>query len=668
MHRDADALAPNVVVGGGELGDLIRAYDWSTTALGPFATWPQSLRSVLSMLLPSKAQIVLFWGPDFTVIYNDAYRPVFGAKHPTALGQPARECWREVWDVLQPLFAGVMRTGEAFWAQDHLFYLERHGYPEETYFDVSYDPVRDESGGVGGVFCIVSETTGRVLGERRLRTLRELGVDTVAKTEAEVCARAAGVLAQDPADVPFALFFLVDEAGRTARLVESVGVERESLAVDEAIDLSSPTRVGDVVREVVQSGKATEASPDAFVTSLPRAASSDRVLALPLWSGTQPAGVLVCGISRHLALGGHYRDFFDLVAGRVSTAIASGRAYAEERRRAEALAELDRAKTAFFSNVSHEFRTPLTLLLGPLEDLLREPASALGPGDRERVDVAYRNALRLVKLVNSLLDFARLEAGRIEAVYEATDLGAATAELASAFRSLVERAGLAFVVECPAGTEAFVDREMWEKIVFNLLSNAFKYTLNGEIRVAVREAGGRLETSVSDTGTGIAAGELPHVFDRFHRAPNPRARTHEGTGIGLALVAELVKRHGGTLEVSSEPDRGTTFVVALPKGSAHLPADRVGARRALGSTALGPAPYVEEARRWLVDDVAAAADAELPSPSRLDVPRARVLLADDNADMREYLGRLLGRYWTVEAVADGMAALAAARAARPTWC
>jgi PAS domain S-box-containing protein len=591
---------------------------------------------------------------------------VFGGKHPWALGQPASECWREVWSVLQPLFEGVMRSGEAFWGQDLPFYLERHGYTEETYFDVSYDPVRDESGGVGGVFCIVSETTGRVIGERRLRTLRELAADAVAKSDGEVCARAAAVLGQNAADVPFALFFVLDEGGDVARLAESVGVARESLRVSETVDLSSTTPAAAILGDVVRSGKVVEASPDVFAAALPRTASTERLVALPLWSGTQPAGVLVAGISRHLELGGHYRDFLDLIAGRLSTAIASVRAYAEERRRAEALAELDRAKTAFFSNVSHEFRTPLTLLLGPLEDLLRGgPSAGLPAGDRDRVDVAHRNALRLLKLVNSLLDFSRLEAGRIETVYEATDLAAYTAELASAFRSLVERAGLRFVVDCPpAGAEAFIDRELWEKIVFNLLSNAFKYTLEGEIRVAVRDAGEHLELAVSDTGTGIEAGELPHVFERFHRVHNARARTHEGTGIGLALVDELVKRHGGTIAVESRLERGTTFVVSIPKGSGHLPADRIGARRMAVSTALGPAPYVEEAQRWMIEDVWEAPEPEPPGPD-VDARRARVLLADDNADMRDYLGRLLGRHWTVEAAADGAVALAAARARPP---
>jgi signal transduction histidine kinase len=249
-------------------------------------------------------------------------------------------------------------------------------------------------------------------------------------------------------------------------------------------------------------------------------------------------------------------------------------------------------------------------------------------------------------------------------VYEPTDLGGYTAELASAFRSLVERAGLRFVVEGQRA-EAFVDRDMWEKIVFNLLSNAFKHTFEGEIRVAVRDAGARVELAVSDTGVGIAAGDRPHIFERFHRIAHARARTHEGTGIGLALVAELVKLHGGSIEVSSEVDRGSTFVLSLPKGSSHLPAERIGGTRSLRSTALGPTPYVEEARRWMLDEGGAGLTAEPLPPVAMEVPSAHILLADDNADMREYVRQLLGRHWSVEAVADGAAALAVARARPP---
>jgi signal transduction histidine kinase len=375
------------------------------------------------------------------------------------------------------------------------------------------------------------------------------------------------------------------------------------------------------------------------------------------------AGVLVTGVSPRRALDDEYRGFFELVAGHSAGAIADARAYEAERRRAEALAELDRAKTAFFSNVSHEFRTPLTLMLGPLEDLRGAPAV---PADvRERLDLIQRNGVRLLKLVNALLDFSRIEAGRVEAVYEPTDLAAYTAELASVFRSAVERAGLRLVIQCrPLSAPVYVDRAMWEKVVLNLLSNAFKFTFEGEITVSVSQAADHALLEVRDTGIGIPAAELPHVFERFHRVRGARGRAHEGTGIGLALVQELIRLHGGTVTATSEPGTGTTFTVAIPTGAGHLPAERVGIERAPASTALGATSYVDEALRWLPDEV--PAEPFLPSPGLLTSPRgARVLLADDNADMREYVRRLLGRHWTVETVADGETALAAARERPP---
>jgi PAS domain-containing protein len=208
-----DTATTIFLAGGGEMGARMREMDWATTPLGPAATWPQSLRSTLSMLLPSKAQIVLFWGPQFIVFYNDAYRPVFGAKHPHALGLPGREAWSEIWDTqLHQLLAGVVRTGEAFWAKDLLFQIERYGFLEETYFDVSYDPVRVESGSVGGVFCIVTETTERVVGERRMALLRDLAArNAAARTAHEACVLAIETLGTSPEDITFALAYLDDE-------------------------------------------------------------------------------------------------------------------------------------------------------------------------------------------------------------------------------------------------------------------------------------------------------------------------------------------------------------------------------------------------------------------------------------------------------------------------
>ncbi len=620
-----------VLAGGGELGTLMRAFDWSKTPLGPVERWPQSLRSLLSMLLPSKAQIILFWGPEFIVFYNDAYRPVFGAKHPHALGRPGREAWSEIWDtVLHDLLAGVVRTGEAFWGTDLLFKLERHGFVEETYFDVSYDPVRVESGEVGGVYCIVAETTDRVIGARRMALLKDLAArQTTARTTRDAYVLAMEIFAAKPLDVVFALAYVGDE-----------------------LQSCTPGAESHLAR-----------SDQNLVKELPVYA--------PGFEGQ--AGRLVVGLNPLRPLDDQYRAFLELVASQLGTALANARAYEEERKRAEALAEIDRAKTAFFSNVSHEFRTPLTLILGPVEDMLSESAGGSAI-ERQRIELVHRNSLRLLKLVNTLLDFSRIEAGRVRAVFQPTDLSALTADLASAFRSASERAGMELVVDCPPLREpVHVDRDMWEKIVLNLVSNAFKYTLAGRIAVSLRQEVDSIVLVVADTGVGIPEKELPHVFERFHRVEGTQGRTHEGTGIGLALVQELVRLHSGTVTVVSRPGAGSTFTVTIPSGIAHLPADRIAVARTLAATTLGATPFVEEALRWLpeVESTSAGAsdviDTVVPAPwsDRDGITRARVLLADDNADMRDYVSRLLSTQFDVEAVPDGVAALAAARRSRP---
>ncbi|OUL20051.1 hypothetical protein BV372_33280 [Nostoc sp. T09] len=345
----------------------------------------------------------------------------------------------------------------------------------------------------------------------------------------------------------------------------------------------------------------------------------------------------------------------------------------QERQRAEALAELDSAKTLFFSNVSHEFRTPLTLILAPVQDALSDSVNPLPGVQRERLELVHRNTMRLLKLVNTLLDFSRIESGRMEAVYEPTDLAMFTAELASVFRSAIEQAGLRLVVDCPPLAEpVYVDREMWEKIVLNLLSNAFKFTFEGEITLRLHLVDDyHVTLQVEDTGAGIEPEELPHLFERFYQVRKAKARTHEGSGIGLALVQELIKLHGGTVDVTSTVGQGSCFTVTISLGTAHLPSDRlrlvVGDRsqatRTLTSTALGPAPYVQEAERWIGEEGErekgkGEKDFSPPSPLPLTLSPSRVLIVDDNADMRDYLTRILSEHVEVEAVADGAAALA----------
>jgi PAS domain S-box-containing protein len=360
--------------------------------------------------------------------------------------------------------------------------------------------------------------------------------------------------------------------------------------------------------------------------------------------------------------------------GKVVFIAAEGRDITEKKaqereiaRQREELARLDELKTAFFANISHEFRTPLTLMLGPLEDAIADGEEPLGPRQRERIAMAQRNGLRQQKLVNALLDFSRVEAGRIQAVYQPTDLAALTHDLASSFRAACEKAGLALTIDTPRLSEpVFVDHEMWEKIVLNLVSNAFKFTLQGGIKIAVSEESGHAVLRVGDTGTGIPESELPLIFDRFHRVEGAAGRTYEGTGIGLALVKELIELHKGEVSVESIVGQGTTFAVRLSFGHAHLPQHRLEASRTQASTATRAEAFVSEALRWLPDGIAAE-EADTQQHAALDsaTARARVLLADDNADMRDYLTRLLAGSYEVSTAADGEEALAAARRARP---
>jgi signal transduction histidine kinase len=325
------------------------------------------------------------------------------------------------------------------------------------------------------------------------------------------------------------------------------------------------------------------------------------------------------------------------------------------------LAELDVAKTTFFNNISHEFRTPLTLMLGPVEDALRDAGAPLSPRQRARLELVHHNALRLLKLVTALLDFSRIEAGRMRATYAPTDLSRVTAELAAAFESAITRANLALVVECaPLSEPAYVDRDMWEKIVLNLISNAFKFTFQGRIAVRVSEREAHFELSVEDTGAGIAQEELPHIFERFHRVQGARSRSYEGTGIGLSLVQELATLHGGTVSVISVVDRGTTFRVSIPKGMQHLPAESIATPDAAVPAAASADAFSSEALRWLPDDVTASAASGLREESDDadgKASRGRILLVDDNAELRAYMTQLLEPHFAVQVAVDGEAAL-----------
>ena len=668
--------------GEGEMVDLIRAKNWSETPIGPPEGWSPALRMMVGLLVANRFPLLLWWGPHYVSIYNDAYRPVLGTKHPRALGLPVSECWNEIWHILQPLIDSPFNGGPATWMEDLELEIRRLGFTEETHFTVAYSPVPDAAapGGIGGVLATVHEITDNVIGERRLRTLRDLAAKAVdAKSEEDACRIAAETLSENLRDIPFSV--LCVGAGSGFRVLRSAGISADHPL--HSLLFESGSTVSEKLRQAADSGQMLEVDLQSLGCELPRGAwdappSTALFMPVPAVGPEGLPGVLVCAVSPRKKLDENYRAFFSLVNRQIASSIADARSHEEERKRAEALAEIDRAKTLFFSNVSHEFRTPLTLMLGPLEEALY--GGELPAGSYAQLMMVHRNGLRLLKLVNTLLDFSRIEAGRVQAVYEPTDLASLTADLASVFRSTIERAGMQLIVDCPALSQpVYVDRDMWEKIVLNLLSNAFKFTLQGEIVVELKPAREGVELSVRDTGVGITSEEMPHIFERFYRVQNARARTNEGTGIGLAFVQELVRFHGGLIRVESDPGAGTAFRVWIPLGNAHLPADCIQAARIQVATAMGAEPYIEEALRWLPDQEDAAGSFDFPALSEMrggsrplarastttDAPVQRILLADDNADMRDYVQRLLHENYEVEAVANGELALKSARERPP---
>ncbi|HVC30352.1 MAG TPA: ATP-binding protein [Steroidobacteraceae bacterium] len=665
--------------GGGALGRLIRAYDWSRTPLGPLERWPQSLKTATAILLRSPVPIVLLWGVEGIMIYNDAYAVFGGARHPGLLGSKVLEGWPEVADFNGNVMRVGLAGGTLAYRDQHLV-LHRHGRAEDVWMNLDYSPVLDEAGNPAGVLAIVVETTDRVVGERRLRTLREIGSRTTpARSVETVCDAALAAMAEEnPADLPAALLYLF--SAEELRLAAHYGAEPRQHVLSP--DLSGGTEIAAAIA-ALRRGESGEVPARLLLgETVGRLVRFDL---LPITAGAAMVGALAIGREQGVSVIGanvkdaggratgspdalRLRHFLELVASQVSKAIAAAQTLEGERRRAESLAELDRAKTSFFSNISHEFRTPLTLMLGPLAEISADPA--LADGARAQLALAQRNSLRLLKLVNSLLDFSRLEAGRTQASFEPTDLAALTRDLASTFRSTIERSGLEFAVTCaPLAEPVYVDREMWEKIVLNLLSNAFKFTLAGRIAVDLRQEGAHAVLEVTDTGAGMPESELPRIFERFHRIEVVAARTQEGSGIGLAIVQELVKLHGGEVSVQSRPGSGSTFQVRLPLGAAHLPAGQIRAPGLTVSRSVGSYAYLEEAQRWLADerrerdDSIPSAEWQLPR-GRADAsaragPSRRVLVADDNADMRAYLGDLLSPTYRVETVSNGEQALEA---------
>jgi signal transduction histidine kinase/DNA-binding response OmpR family regulator len=635
---------------------LLRDKDWSATSLGPVEQWTAELRSAVRTVLASKVPMLLWWGSELIQVHNDAFAALLGERHPAALGRPAPDYWAEAWEDMGALAAGVFADGEAVFAEDRLFFLTRNDYVEETYWTLSYSAIEDDQGAVGGVLVVATEVTARVVDTRRLRTIHELGLVSIAEqgTPADACRAAVAVIARNRAAVPCASVWLREAGdGKRARLVASYGIDPDPAKTHfQHMRVDDSTAAG----RVMMTGHAE------FLSNLerwwpqyefvagplgPARPKASMVVPLTVSGQPRPVGALALGLNPYRSVDDSYRTYFDLVERQFSLLLTDVSAAEADRRRAAELAELDREKTSFFQNVSHEFRTPLTLLLGTLGELLMGRHD-LADEDRDALAAARRAALQLERLVDALLDFARAEGGTLEPDREPTDLASLTGELVGMFRAAVEEADLTLAVDISdAAVSVNIDREMWARIVLNLLSNAIKYTESGMISIRLLAADDKVQLAVADTGRGIPLAEQHRIFDRFHRVGSGRGEGPHGAGIGLALVAQLVHAHGGTVTVDSAPGRGSTFTVLIPRGGAPDAPPR-------------PLGLPSEAATAVVSGMIPRAT----SPTRTttlgmgseDAPR--LLLVEDNADLRAYLTRLLAEDgWTVDATADVESAL-----------
>ncbi len=631
--------------GDDESAALARATAWTRTSLGDPADWSPELCSAVRTVMPSRVPMLLWWGSDLVQIYNEAYRPLLGSKHPGAMGQPAAGCWAEVWHDLSPKVARVLEAGEATFDEDLLLFVERHGYLEETYWTFSYSPVRSADGEVVGVFVATTDVTVARVETRRLDTIRDLAVLSSANfgSPGEAVAKVCDILATNRWAVPFAAIYLADPSGHLdVRSEYGAPVATEALPARVALGSSHPI------------ASAVRASTPTLMTYRPEELQAD-----PGPLGPQPPvaaylmplrgtdhdldGVLVLGLNPYRQVDHRYTTFVTLVTRQLTALLADVRVTSAERARATALAELDRDKSAFFANVSHEFRTPITVALAATDELSRSALSAEQAG---HVDAVKRAADRLNRLVETLLDFARAEAGALTPVLESVDVAETTRDVVSMFRSAIESVGLGLTVDVDDFGPVVTDREAWIKVVANLVSNAYKFTAHGSIGITLRRNGDTVTLSVADTGSGIAPDEAGRVFERFHLVAGPSARGIPGTGIGLALVKDLVEAQDGQVRLDSIPGVGTTVTVSVPVAEPIRPPDPVSptdVARSMGglSVPVGMSP-----------------DGGESSPSLARGHAAHVLVVEDNADLRLYLTRLLiSDGWNVTAAADVSSAL-----------
>ena len=638
---------------------------------------------------------------------------------PEAFGQPGRIAWAILWDQMQPVFQEVLAGNPVYRDNEyHDFGTYGDGLPLEMYYSYRFVPVISKEGKVIGMFNSATETTDQILAERRLATVRDMSEQMLlARTLKEYYSGIADVFEQNTHDAPFILCYSVfqgstDQSTVTVdvTLESTVGVpeghpsaiRRTTIALSHkprsafgrhADRLSSPTL--SAISALSSGSGGMNHSSENQSWPIQEALSTrqcvvvddcralmqgcpvrifDRIpvsaIVVPICSDTSielPGSVLIIGLNIRRPFDTHYDAWIHVLRSNLASAQQSVKAREAEQKRLDDNAAMERAKSAWFRGAAHDLRSPLTLINGPLEDLL---ASNMLPGQKHQLMTAKRSTDRLLLLVNALMDFSRLEAGRVEAKFVPTDLPLFVTEIAELFRPAVERLRIQYLVQTPQHDQlVYIDPVLFETVVTNLIGNALKYTEKGSIAVRL-DFGKFAEISVIDTGVGIPRDELGMVTQWYHRATNSIHAGTQGTGLGLALVKELLRLHNGDLLISSQTAEesggahGSTFTARVPLIERACTSNVVQPTETFGE--YGKA-VVRDAMRWTVDNETDSSserggDSQGAAQSRLSegimFEKSDVLmLVDNNLDMREYLRRVFAPYCTIVEAYNGAEAL-----------
>ncbi|MCU1385097.1 MAG: hypothetical protein JWL71_3794 [Acidobacteria bacterium] len=536
------------LTGGGEMGARMRAMDWSATALGPIADWSVTLKASIGIVLGSPMPMVMLWGGDGVMIYNDAYSVFAGGRHPRLLGSPVLEGWPEVADFNRHVMQ-VGLGGGTLAFRDQQLVLYRNGAAEDVSMDLSYSPIRDETGTPVGVLAIVVETTERVRAERDRALL--LAREQLAHRDAELQKQHL-----------FSLFMQAPTAIVVLRGPEFVVELANPLACavwgrryDEVINRPLFDALPELRAQVFN-----DLLDDVYRSGVPHLGTETKATFVSAETGTKKTVYLTFVYAPFRDVRGEIEGVF-VIASDVTDQVLARQQVDQLHDAAEAA---NRAKDEFLAMLGHELRNPLAPIQTALQ-LMRLRGD--GSAERERT-VIQRQVDHLTRLVDDLLDVSRIERGKVELKRERVEIADIVAKAIETASPLLEQRRHTLEVVVPrSGLAIDGDQVRLAQVVSNLLTNAAKYTEpEGRVTIAAAADGGEIVLRVRDTGVGIVPDLLPHVFGLFVQGRQSLDRSHGGLGLGLTIVRSLVALHGGTVSVHSDgAGRGSEFVVRLPR-------------------------------------------------------------------------------------------------------